>query len=41
MWMSSMTCGVKIELWPSRCVSRLSFFFVTGIEAGTLVTFAM
>src|SRR5882757_5378409 len=41
MWMSSITCGVKILLWPITCVSRLSFFFVAGAGTGTLVSFAM
>src|SRR5688572_4744794 len=32
MWMSSMTSGVKMRLWPRRLVSRLAFF--TGSTCG-------
>src|SRR5574338_409942 len=32
MWMSSITSGVKMRLWPRRLVSRLAFF--TGSTCG-------
>src|SRR5271169_129889 len=41
MWMSSMTWGVKRELWPSTWVLRLSFFFVAGTVTGAFFSFAM
>src|ERR1035438_6188777 len=41
MWMSSITWGVKMELWPSTCVFRLSFFFVVGTVSGAFFSFAM
>ena len=36
-----MTCGVKMPLWPSTCVFRLSFFFVVGAVTGAFFSFAM
>src|SRR3984957_11353399 len=41
MWMSSMTWGVKMPLWPSTCVFRLSFFLVVGSVTGAFFSFAM
>src|ERR1700687_3524798 len=41
MWMSSITCGVKIELWPSTLVLRPSGCLVDGVAAGSFVSFAM
>src|SRR5580658_542215 len=41
MWISSITCGVKIELWPSKLVLRSGFFLLDGISAGSLVSFGI
>src|SRR3984893_9307496 len=41
MWISSITSGVKRELWPSTCVLRPSLFLVVGSGAGTFFSFAM
>src|ERR1700682_3991083 len=41
MWISSITSGVKRELWPSTCVLRPSLFLAVGSGAGTFFSFAM